>query len=80
MSLSQADIYEAKENIINFLVLNLCNTYKVSSDVALKNLLKTKTYQVLCDTESNLYLETSDYVFDKLNAELNKNWEDWRRL
>lgn len=80
MSLSQIDIYEAKEDMISGLVVKICNIYNVTLEVALRELMRTKTYQVLCDTKSNLYLETIDYVFDKLCAELSGNWEDWRKI
>jgi len=46
--------------------------------VALHELMKTKTYALLFDENSLLYLETAEYIFDMLQAEQRGDWEHWR--
>jgi len=45
---------------------------------ALQQFMQTKTYAVLFDEESLLYLETAEYVYDMLQAEQSGDWERWR--
>ena len=45
---------------------------------ALQEFMKTKTYALLFDENSLLYLESAEYVFDMLQAEQRGDWEYWR--
>jgi hypothetical protein len=45
---------------------------------ALQELMKTKTYALLFDEQSLLYLESAEYVFDMLEAEQRGDWARWR--
>ena len=45
---------------------------------ALQIFLKTKTYTLLFDEHSLLYLESAEYIFDMLQAEKRGDWERWR--
>jgi hypothetical protein len=45
---------------------------------ALQEFMKTKTYALLFDEHSLLYLESVEYVFDMLQAEQRGDWEYWR--
>ncbi len=45
---------------------------------ALQELMETKTYALLFDQHSLLYLESAEYVFDMLEAEQRGDWERWR--
>ncbi len=45
---------------------------------ALQQFMRTKTYALLFDEESLLYLETAEYIYDMLQAEQSGNWERWR--
>jgi len=44
---------------------------------ALKQFMKTKTFDLLCDAESFLYLESVEYVYDMLDAEKEGDIERW---
>ena len=44
---------------------------------ALKQFMKTKTFDLLCDAESFLYLESVEYVYDMLDAEIEGDIERW---
>ena len=44
---------------------------------AVKRFMATKTYALLMDTESLLYLESVAYVLDMLKAEEAGNWDVW---
>jgi len=44
---------------------------------ALQAFMKTKTYALLFNEESLLYLESAEYIFDMLQAEQRNDWESW---
>ncbi|MCL2814269.1 MAG: hypothetical protein FWD23_06690 [Oscillospiraceae bacterium] len=45
---------------------------------ALQEFMKTKTYSLLFDEHSLLYLESAEYIFDMLQAEQYGDWKRWR--
>jgi len=45
---------------------------------ALREFMKTKTYSLLFDERSLLYLESAEYVLDMLQAEQRGDWARWR--
>ena len=49
----------------------------VTITAALQEFMKTKTYALLFDGNSLLYLESAEYVYDMLEAEQRGNWEYW---
>jgi len=44
---------------------------------AMRLFMTTKTYELLVNPKSYLYLEAAPYVEDMLNAELSGDWESW---
>lgn len=50
----------------------------VSTTEALQKFMQTKTYTLLFDEHSLLYLESTEYVYDMLQAEQSGDWERWR--
>ena len=50
----------------------------VDITTALQEFMKTKTYELLFDENSLLYLETAEYIFDMLQAEQRGDWERWK--
>ncbi|MCL1843838.1 MAG: hypothetical protein FWF79_08495 [Defluviitaleaceae bacterium] len=44
---------------------------------ALQAFMKTKTYALLFDEQSLLYLESAKYIFDMLQAEQREDWDYW---
>ncbi|MCL2357582.1 MAG: hypothetical protein FWC70_10620 [Defluviitaleaceae bacterium] len=47
---------------------------------ALQAFMQTKTYELLFDEKSLLYVESAEYVFDMLLAEQGGNWEYWAEV
>ena len=45
---------------------------------ALQDFMQTKTYALLFDESSLLYLESTEYIYDMLQAEQRGDWERWR--
>jgi hypothetical protein len=45
---------------------------------ALQKFMRSKTYALLFDESSLLYLESAEYVYDMLQAEQRGDWERWR--
>jgi hypothetical protein len=44
---------------------------------AMRLFMTTKTYELLTNPKSYLYLEAASYVEDMLKAELSGDWESW---
>jgi len=44
---------------------------------AVRQFMATKTYSLLFDKESYLYLESYEYVLDMLQSEEKGNWDEW---
>jgi hypothetical protein len=44
---------------------------------ALRSFMATKTYDLLMDADSFLYLESTEYVLDMLDAEFSGCWDRW---
>lgn len=79
MRVSKSYILRAKQTIMRYLVQEYCKKFNVGPDIAMSIILRTKTYTLLSETDSNLWTEMSEYVWDKLQAELRGDWEDWMR-
>ena len=47
---------------------------------AMRLFMITKTYELLTNPKSYLYLESAPYVDDMLNAELSGDWESWMEV
>jgi hypothetical protein len=45
---------------------------------ALRSIMATKTYDLLMDEKSFLYLESAEYVLDMLDAEAAGDWDRWQ--
>ena len=43
----------------------------------LRALMATKTFSLLFDLESYLYMESPSYVLNMLEAERNEDWDSW---
>ena len=56
----------------------LAQESSITITAALQEFMKTKTYALLFDEQSLLYLESAEYIFDMLQAEQRGDWEHWR--
>ena len=56
----------------------LAQESRITITAALQDFMRTKTYAVLFDEHSLLYLESAEYIFDMLHAEQCGDWERWR--
>ena len=50
----------------------------ITITAALQGFMETKTYELLFDEHSLLYLESAEYIFDMFQAEKRGDWERWR--
>jgi hypothetical protein len=55
----------------------LAKERNISVTEALAQFMATKTYDLLFDEKSLLYLESAGYVYDMLKDELSGNWQRW---
>ena len=53
---------------------------KIPVTDAVRMFMTTKTYELLTNPKSYLYLESAVYVEDMLNAELSGDWESWMEV
>ena len=53
---------------------------KIPVTDALRMFMTTKTFELLANPKSYLYLESAVYVEDMLNAELSGDWESWMEV
>jgi len=53
---------------------------KIPVTDAMRMFMTTKTYELLANPKSYLYLESAAYVEDMLDAELSDNWESWMEV
>jgi len=47
---------------------------------AMRLFMTTKTYELLINPKSYLYLEAAPYVEDMLSAELSGDWDNWMEV
>ncbi|MDR1581227.1 MAG: hypothetical protein LBS35_12800 [Synergistaceae bacterium] len=69
---------------IESLTAQLADSYaesrRISVTEALQFFMTTKTFELLINPKSYLYLETASYVEDMLNSELNGDWDSWMEI
>jgi len=53
---------------------------KIPVTDAMRLFMTTKTYELLTNPKSYLYLESAAYLEDMLNAELSGDWESWMEV
>jgi hypothetical protein len=54
--------------------------YGISATEVLRSIMDTKTYDLLMDEKSFLYLESTEYVLDMLDAEAAGDWDRWQEV
>ena len=80
-------------NVVNNNVIEVCiesiaaqvadayaEKQKIPVTDAMRMFMTTKTYELLTNPKSYLYLESAAYVEDMLNAELSGDWESWMEV
>ena len=77
MKASSVNINKSIQAISLYLVHRISEEENCSNEDALKKLLKTMTYELLQDKESELYAESPEYVWSMLDDEKNGNIKSW---
>ena len=77
MKASSVNVNKSIQAISLYLVHRISEAENCSNEDALKKLLKTMTYELLQDKESELYAESPEYVWSMLDDEKNGNIESW---
>ena len=69
---------------INSLTAQVVDTYaqenNISTTDAMRMFIASKTYELLINSKSYLYLESAAYVEDMLSAELSGDWDSWMEV
>ena len=79
---------EVNDNIIGICIESITaqvtDTYakehNISVTDAIRIFIATKTYELLENPKSYLYLEAAPYVADMFSAELSGDWESWMEV
>jgi len=77
MKASSVNINKSIQAISIYLVHRISKEKNCSNEIALKKLLKTMTYELLQDKESELYAESPEYVWSMFKDEENGNMVSW---
>ena len=80
MKTSSVNINKFIQTISLYLVHQLSQKDNCSEEEALKKLLKTMTYELLQDKESELFAESPEYVWSMLKDEEAGNMEQWAKI
>ena len=65
---------------LNFVIIEISKERNQNKELAFEQFKLSKTYKLLLNLESELYLESSEYVLDMYLSELNENWEEWLKI
>ena len=72
------------EVCIESIAAQVADTYaekhKIPVTDVMRMFMTTKTYELLTNPKSYLYLESAVYVEDMLSAELSGDWESWMEV
>ena len=79
---------EVKDDIIEICIVSIAaqvadffaDKQKIPVTDAMRMFMATKTYELLTNPKSYLYLEAAPYVEDMLNTELSGDWESWMEV
>ena len=79
---------EVNDNVIEVCIESIAaqvvDAYAISQNISVTDatrlFMTTKTYELLTNPKSFLYLEAAPYVEDMLNAELSDDWESWMEV
>ena len=79
---------EVNDNVIDVCIESIAaqvadayaDNQKIPVTDAMRMFMTTKTYELLTNPKSYLYLESAAYVEDMLNAELSGDWESWMEV
>ena len=79
---------EINDNIIDICIESItaqvadayAEKYNISVTDALRLFMSTKTFELLTNAKSYLYLEAAPYVEDMLYAELSGDWDSWMEI
>ena len=79
---------EIKDNVIEVCIESIAaqvadayaEKQKIPVTDAMREFMETKTYELLTNPKSYLYLESAAYVEDMLSAELSGDWESWMEV
>ena len=80
MNASTVNINKSKQAISVYLVYRISEEGHCSEEKALKKLLKTMTYELLQDSNSELYAESPEYVWRMLKDEEEGNFDSWIKM
>ncbi|MCI8673940.1 MAG: hypothetical protein HFI89_10745 [Lachnospiraceae bacterium] len=77
MNVTSTNINQSIQVISFYLIRRMSNERQCSEEDALKETLKTMTYELLQDRESGLYAESPEYVWSMLQDEVSGNIKSW---
>ena len=79
-NVSEGTIKIAIESLIAQVADSYARSRCVTITEALQFYMKSKTFELLINPKSYLFLETAPYIEDMLEAEISEDWESWMEI
>jgi hypothetical protein len=80
MNITEQTVQFCIDTLASEVVAKYAEKQSVAETAALRSIMATKTYDLLMDEKSFLYLESAEYVLDMLAAEAAGDWDRWREV
>jgi len=80
MSLTLEKTNNAIKRKISRIVQELSADSNEGPECIFVQFMNSKTYELLCDPESNLCFESNAYILDMFQHEIDNNWEEWLKI
>ncbi len=77
MKITKKNIQFCMDTLMAMVAEKYAKKHKISVTEALRIFIATKTYELLVNAKSYLYLETAEYILDMWKDEQNEDWERW---
>ena len=79
-TLNEGTTNTAIESLIAQVSDSYAQSHSMSISEAMRFFMTTKTFELLINQKSYLFLETASYIEDMLNAELSDDWDSWTEV
>ena len=77
MKLTKKSIQFCIDTVTARVVERLAKEKHMSHTEALRFFMASKTFNLLIEPKSYLFLESAEYTLDMLDAEMNNDWDRW---
>ena len=80
MKLTKKSIQFCIDSVTALVVQKFAKEKRLTNTEALRFFMASKTFNLLIEPKSYLFLESPEYTFDMLDAEIKGDWDRWLEL